>query len=64
MEPFLTAIEDIVQTKAHLAELVNLSLLEKLPFVELGLSWDKALSRAPACCTYGSWCGCGSGAFL
>ena len=46
MEPLLTTIEDIVQTKAHLAEPVKLSLLKKLPFVELGHSWDEAFGSA------------------
>jgi hypothetical protein len=46
MEPFLTAIEDIVQTKAHLAEPVKISVLEKFPFVELGQSLDDAFGSA------------------
>jgi hypothetical protein len=46
MEPLLTAIEDIILTKAHLAEPVKISVLEKLPFVELGQSWDDAFGSA------------------
>jgi hypothetical protein len=46
MEPFLNTIEDIIQTKAHLAEPVKISGLEKIPFVELGRSWDEAFGSA------------------
>jgi hypothetical protein len=46
MEPLLTTIEDIILTKAHLAEPVKISVLEKLPFVELGKSWDDAFGSA------------------
>jgi hypothetical protein len=43
LEPLLKEIENIVCTKAHLAEPVKLnSAIAKLPFTELGCSWEEA----------------------
>jgi hypothetical protein len=51
LEPLLKKIEDIVCTKAHLAEPIKLnSAMAKLPFTELGCGWEEAFMSAGAMC--------------
>ena len=46
MTPLLTAIEGVILTKAHLAEPVKISNLDKM--FELGCKWDEIFGSAGA----------------